>query len=83
MSREGKLNQLLVFVDSPMAHQATLITLKHPECLDKETLRLIKKGNFLTNTLTLKFAESVEDSMEINKIHSGAIIIAASVVRLK
>lgn len=78
LTREGKLDHLQVFVDSPMALQATRITVKHPECLDKETLELMKRENFLKNTVALKFTESVEDSMEINKIKSGAIIISAS-----
>lgn len=78
LSREGRLNRLQVFVDSPMALQATRITVKHPECLDKETLELVKRENFLKNSLTLKFTESVEESMEINRIKSGAIIISAS-----
>lgn len=78
LSREGKLNRLQVFVDSPMALQATRITLKHPECLDRETLELIKNDKFPKNGLTLKFTESVEDSMEINKIQSHAVIISAS-----
>lgn len=76
--REGKLNQLKVFVDSPMALQATRITVKHPECLDKETLTLIKEENFFKNTSLVKFTESMEDSVEINKIKSGAVIISAS-----
>lgn len=78
LSREGKLNNLRVFVDSPMAIQATRITLKHPECLDKETLELMKTGQFPGSTLSLKFAESVEDSMAINRIKSSAIILSAS-----
>ena len=46
LSKEGKLDHLQVFVDSPMATQATRITLKHPECLDKETQELMKTGQF-------------------------------------
>ena len=78
LSREGKLDHLQVFVDSPMATQATRITLKHPECLDKETQELMKTGQFPRGTLTLKFTESVEDSMAINRIKSSAIIMSAS-----
>ena len=78
LSREGKLDHLQVFVDSPMATQATRITLKHPECLDKETQELMKTGQFPRSTLTLKFTESVEDSMAINRIKSSAIIISSS-----
>ena len=78
LSRDGEINHLQVFVDSPMAVQATRITLKHPECLDKETLELIEKKQFPRSTLTLKFTESVEDSMDINKIKKQAIIISSS-----
>ncbi|MDR4508115.1 MAG: MBL fold metallo-hydrolase [Candidatus Brocadiaceae bacterium] len=78
LSKEGKLNHLKVFVDSPMAVQATNITLAHPECLDKETMELIKEGKFSGSNLSLKYSESVEDSMAINKIKRGAIIISAS-----
>lgn len=78
LAREGKLNSLRVFIDSPLALQATRITVKHPECLDKGTLALIKEGNFFKNTPIVKFTESVEDSIEINKIKGGAIIISSS-----
>jgi metallo-beta-lactamase family protein len=78
LSKEGKLSHLQVFVDSPLALQATRITLKHPECLDNETLELIEKRQFPRSTLTLKFTETIEDSMEINKIKKSAIIISSS-----
>lgn len=78
LSKEGKLNHLQIFVDSPMAVQATDITLNHPECFDEETLELVKEGKFSGSKLSLKFSESVEDSMAINKIKRGAIIISAS-----
>lgn len=78
LSKEGKLNNLKVFVDSPMAIQATNITLNHPECFDDETLELVREGKLSGSGLSLKFTEKVEDSREINKIKSGAIIISAS-----
>ncbi len=78
LSREGKINNLQIFVDSPMALQATRITIKHPECLDEETLELMKRENFPKGNMTLKFTESVDDSMNINKVKSHAIIISAS-----
>ena len=78
LSREGKLNHLNIFIDSPLATNATRILLKHPECFDKETLDLITKGQFPKGTPILKFTETPEESMAINKIKSGAIIIASS-----
>jgi len=78
LSREGRLNHLNVFIDSPLATNATRIFLKHPECFDKETLELISKGQFPKGAPILKFTETPEESMAINRIKSGAIIIAAS-----
>ncbi|TLD40656.1 MAG: Metallo-beta-lactamase family protein, RNA-specific [Candidatus Jettenia ecosi] len=76
LSGEGKLDHLQVFVDSPMALQATRVMLKHPECMDSETLELVKRG--YKSKLNLKFTGTVEDSMQINKVKSGAIIISSS-----
>ena len=78
LSKEGKLNNLKVFLDSPMAIRATSITLNHPECFDEETLELVKEGKLSGSGLSLTFTEKVEESREINKIKSGAIIISAS-----
>ena len=78
LTREGKLDHTQVFVDSPMALQATRVILKHPECLDAETSELIENKQFPRGSLTLKFTETAEDSMEINKIKNSAIIISSS-----
>jgi len=78
LSKEGKLKHFRAFVDSPMAVQATAITLNHPECFDEETREIVKGAKFSDSSLSLKFSESVEDSMAINKIKHGAIIISAS-----
>jgi Predicted exonuclease of the beta-lactamase fold involved in RNA processing len=78
LSKERKLKNLHVFVDSPMAIQATNITLNHPECFDEETLELVKEGKLSGSGLSLTFTEKAEDSMKINKTKSGAIIISAS-----
>ncbi len=78
LSREGRLSNLNVFIDSPLAKNATMIFLKHPECFDKETLELIKRGEFIKGSPILKFTEAPEESMAINKIRSGAVIISSS-----
>ncbi|MEK6590026.1 MAG: MBL fold metallo-hydrolase [Nitrospinota bacterium] len=78
LSRQGRLNNLNVFIDSPLAMNATMVFLKHPECFDRETLDLIVKGKFPKGTPVLKFIETPEESIAINKIKNGGIIIAAS-----
>jgi len=74
--REKRLNTVDVYVDSPLAEEATKVYLAHPECFDEETMELFRKR--VSNSIRLHFTKSVEDSQRINKIKSRAIIIAGS-----
>ena len=76
LAREGRLDNLDVYVDSPLAEEATKIYLAHPECFDEEAMKMfqIKKGN----AIKLHFTTTIEDSQKINRIKSGAIVIAGS-----
>ncbi len=74
--RAGKLNNLNIYVDSPLADKATKIYLAHPEFFDKEALKFLKmKG---APGMKVTFTATVEESQQINKIKSGVIIIAGS-----
>jgi metallo-beta-lactamase family protein len=78
LCRDGRVGRPEVYVDSPMATAATRITLQHPELHDRDASRLagwLKGGK---GAPRIRFSESLEDSMRINAIHSGAIIISAS-----
>lgn len=74
--REGRLYNINVYIDSPLAEEATKTYLAHPECFDEEARALLKERE--GNVLKLRFIESVSESMALNKIKSHAIIIAAS-----
>jgi metallo-beta-lactamase family protein len=63
LQREGRVPAMDIYVDSPMAAAATRITLKYAG---------------LPDTGNVRFTESVEESMRINSIRSGAVIISAS-----
>ena len=63
LRQQGRIPAADVYVDSPMASAATRITLKHAKLPDLDRLR---------------FTDSLEDSMRINDVRSGAIIISAS-----
>lgn len=78
LCRQGRLPKLQVFVDSPMATKATEITWKHTEFLDDETRALLSLRTLHPQWLDLRFTQSVEESMALNQIKSGAIIISAS-----
>ncbi len=78
LTREGKLKNVNVFIDSPLGSKATKITLDNLESLDDETRELAHEMRSGKHPIQIRFTESVEDSMALNEIRSGAIIIAGS-----
>jgi metallo-beta-lactamase family protein len=77
--RQGRLpRNLAIFVDSPMAGAATAITLRHSELMDPESRDLLQWFRTSPDAPYLRVTEDVEDSMALNKIRQGAIIISAS-----
>ncbi|WP_422126653.1 MBL fold metallo-hydrolase RNA specificity domain-containing protein [Thioalkalivibrio sulfidiphilus] len=77
----GRLKHQRVFLDSPMAIEVTELYARRRKALDPKDLeRLEQNGNGeLAEALPpLQFSRSVEDSMAINRIQGGAIIIAGS-----
>lgn len=75
--REGRLYNINVYLDSPLAEEATKVYLAHPECFDEEAKNLLSNRDF-DSSLRLHFVESVEESMALNRIKSGIIVIAGS-----
>ena len=78
LRRQGRLPSMQVFVDSPMADKVTAITLRHPEFLDDETREILSLRRSSPAGLSLRFTKSVEESMALDRIRAGAIIVAAS-----
>lgn len=76
--RDRLPHNLAIFVDSPMAGSATEITLRHGEVLDAETRDLLAWYRSSPEAPYLRVTEDAEDSMALNKIRQGAIIISAS-----
>ncbi len=75
---EWELDRWEVFLDSPMAIRASKVYWEYPHLYDEEATRLRRKVNEMPQLRNLHISSSVEDSMAINNIRSGAIIIAAS-----
>lgn len=75
---EGKLPPIPVYVDSPLAVNATEVFRMHPECFDAETMHhlRLKEDPFEFGRLT--YVRSVEDSKKLNSKREPCIIIAAS-----
>ena len=76
--RTGRAPDLTIFVDSPLATRATEITLKYAAALDRESRDV---GAWLArhrDRVRIRFTETPQDSMAINSIAAGAVIVAAS-----
>jgi metallo-beta-lactamase family protein len=76
--RRKRLPPMTVFVDSPMAEAATELTFHHRELLDDETRELLDWHRRHPDRPRIHFVHEVEESMALNQIKSGAVIIAAS-----
>ena len=76
----GKLGlDLPIFVDSPLAVNATDIFKKHRDCYDAETYEdFIEKGKGPFTMAGLEYVRNVERSKELNTMNYPIIIISAS-----
>lgn len=75
--REGRLYRIDVYLDSPLAEKATKVYVQHPELYDDEARKLFttKQSDV---SIRLHFVHTVEESMKLNRLRSGNIIIAGS-----
>ncbi len=81
--REGKeqgrvARNLRVFLDSPMAVSATEIFRRHPECYGPRVAAMFEAGRDPFAVPGLRFVRDSSDSMALNRIESGAVIMAGS-----
>ncbi|MCL6447822.1 MAG: MBL fold metallo-hydrolase [Armatimonadetes bacterium] len=78
LALEGDFPPMKVYIDSPLATAATEIFRRHWKTFDEETRELIARGNDPLRMPALEFTRTTEESMALNKIPGGAIIISAS-----
>jgi len=67
-----------VYIDSPMAIDATEIYLKHPECFDKETIKLLRSGDNPLRFQELHYSKSHRDSRAILTGWETCVVFAGS-----
>lgn len=79
MVTEGSIPRLPVFVDSPLAVNATEIFSRHTEYFDHETQAFIREGRHPALEFPgLKYTHSVDESKAINDRKDPCIILSAS-----
>lgn len=75
---EWKLADWRIFLDSPMAIEASRVYWAHTELYDEEARALQLRVGNITPLPNLTLCRTVEQSMAINELRNGAIIIAGS-----
>ncbi len=78
MFREGKVKPFPVFLDSPMAIEASRITMRHPELFDDEMSGFLREGNLESDLKTYKATQTVQESMEINQVDGPCLVMAGA-----
>jgi metallo-beta-lactamase family protein len=76
--RQGKLPDIPVYLDSPLAIKATEIFRHNQKYYDKEATELVKNGNDPFCLPNLHYTETSAESMAINEHRGPAIVIAGN-----
>jgi len=75
---QGRLPKVDVFVDSPLAVNATTVFRMHPECFNKDFARVMEADPDPFGFDNLFYITKVEDSKKLNDHKKPCIIISAS-----
>ena len=75
---EGRLPKIDMFVDSPLAVNATAVFRMHPECFNKNFSDVLEKDPDPFGFDNLYYINKVEDSKKLNDHKKPCVIISAS-----
>jgi metallo-beta-lactamase family protein len=78
LMNDGRLPALPIFVDSPLASEATEVFRLHPECFDEETALLLEDDPDIFGEKRIRYVRAVEESKKLNDLRDPCVIIAAS-----
>ncbi len=74
----GRLPCVPVYVDSPLAVDATAVFKMHPECYDTEARQFMKRNGDLLGNRCVTYIRDVEESKELHRNPQPCVIISAS-----
>ncbi len=75
---EWSLGRWQIFLDSPLAIEATRVFTQHSDLFDQDMADLWRHNKAQSILPSLHISRTSNQSMALNRIHSGAIIIAGS-----
>ncbi|NMB01003.1 MAG: MBL fold metallo-hydrolase, partial [Firmicutes bacterium] len=74
----GDIPPLTIYIDSPLATAATEVFSKHAQVFDLEARTMIREGRSPFESPGVHYTESVQESMRLNNVAGGIVIISAS-----
>ncbi len=79
LTERKALPDLPIYVDSPMAREATAVYRRHPECFDEQTSAMFRDHDGAPFGFhRLRYVTSVEESRALNDLRTPCIIVSAS-----
>jgi metallo-beta-lactamase family protein len=76
--KRGTLPPFPIYIDSPMAIQATKLYTKHVELFDTEALAMQKSGELREQLDTVKYCQTAIDSRALNEVNGPCMIMAGA-----
>jgi metallo-beta-lactamase family protein len=76
--KQWGLDRWQIFLDSPLAIEATRIFMNNSDLFDADMQALLQKNSQKSILPNLHISRTTNQSMALNRVHSGAIIIAGS-----
>ena len=76
LTREGAIPPIPIYVDSPLAIDATTVFEMHPESFDRSE-EMVLKAKELFQFELLHYTRDVEESKALSRAHGPMVIIAA------
>src|SRR6266852_643760 len=73
-----RIPSIPIFVDSPLAINATEVFRKHPECYDEEARKFLTNGEDPFGFFRLKYVREASESKKLNELHGPFLVLAAS-----
>src|SRR6516162_9864314 len=74
----GTLSPFPIYIDSPMAIEATKLYTKHVELFDEEALAMQQSGELREHLDTVKFCPLADDSRALNDVKGPCLIMAGA-----
>ena len=78
LANEGRVPNIPIFVDSPLAVNVTEIFRNHPECFDEEIKQYLAHDEDPFGFRRLTYIREASESKKLNDLHGPFVVISAS-----